>query len=89
MATANNFSSLSLSNCSWALWSRPFQDSGLAVAQAQWPGTPWLTSPGQIPLAVGQSLVLEGRPTGWLGQEDGVWAMTLAGSPGCQAAGGR
>lgn len=62
VATANNLSSLSLSNCSWALWSRPFQDSGLLAAQAGWPRTPRLTSPGQAPTTVGQCLALGGAP---------------------------
>lgn len=68
VATANNLSSLSLSNCCRALWSGPFQDSGLLAAQAQWPRSPWLPSPGQAPVAAGQSLVLEGRSIGRLGR---------------------
>ena len=68
VATANNLSSLSLSNCSWALWSGPFQDSGLLAARAGWPGTPWLTSPGPSPLWRGA------KTCSWRGGPWASWA---------------
>ena len=76
VATANNLSSLSLSNCSWALWSRPFQDSGLPAARAGWLGTPWLTSPGPSPLWLwAKTCSWRGGPwASWAGRaESGQW----------------
>ena len=67
MATANNLSSLSLSNCSWALWSGPFQDSGLAAAQAEWPGTPGSPAPAKPPWLWARDWFWRGGPqAGWV-----------------------
>lgn len=70
VATANNLSSLSLSNCIQALWCRLFQDSGLLAALVGWPRTPRVSSPGEIPRVVGCRLAVEGgEPRGPAGPE--------------------
>lgn len=86
VATENNLSSLPLSNCTWALWSEPFQDSGLPAAQAGWPGTPCLTRPGQAPMSVSLSLVLGGGSWAGGAQEPGASSWLGEGGSGASQA---
>lgn len=88
VATTNNLSSLSLSNRSWACWSRPFQDSGRPAAQGAGAGP---GPPTQRPRLSPHNCGWE--PGSWgggaPGPKRGVRATLVSGVSGCSVSRGR